>query len=415
MGAFDAREQLMLELVNRARMDPAGEAARYGINLNAGLAAGTITAAPKQVLAPNSKLETSASLHSSEMLSKGYFSHKGFNGSNPGQRMAQAGYAVINTFGWGENIAWSGSTGAYDANAAIVQQHKNLFLSAGHRQNILRSSFEEVGIGAVTGRYKGYNALMTTQNFAYDSPGDVHITGVHYTDSVDNNFYSIGEGRGGRTVEVLKGGETLGTTTTAAAGGYAVELTTTGQVEVVFSGGDLASARGAFVTVGVNNIKVDLVDGNTIETNVSATLSRDALNLRQLGIEHISATGNELSNVLIGNKGNNSLSGLDGNDTLLGNAGNDTLNGGTGNDTLYGGAGADVFRFDAIGFGDDKIMDFTDGSDRLSFAKTVADSISDFVITGNGTTQVLVTLGEDSILLKGTSKITLTSADFIFT
>jgi hypothetical protein len=32
-----AQEQLFLELVNRARMDPLGEAARFGCDLNAGL------------------------------------------------------------------------------------------------------------------------------------------------------------------------------------------------------------------------------------------------------------------------------------------------------------------------------------------------------------------------------------------
>ena len=33
----------MLELINRARMNPVAEAARFGISLNSGLAAGTHT------------------------------------------------------------------------------------------------------------------------------------------------------------------------------------------------------------------------------------------------------------------------------------------------------------------------------------------------------------------------------------
>ena len=37
-----AQEVLMWQLVNRARLDPVAEAARYGIDLNEGLAAGTI-------------------------------------------------------------------------------------------------------------------------------------------------------------------------------------------------------------------------------------------------------------------------------------------------------------------------------------------------------------------------------------
>ena len=46
----------MLELINRARMYPAAEAARLGIALNQGLAPGTISTAPKQVLAMNDLL-----------------------------------------------------------------------------------------------------------------------------------------------------------------------------------------------------------------------------------------------------------------------------------------------------------------------------------------------------------------------
>ena len=50
------QEQLFLELINRARLDPAGEAVRYGIDLNKGLAAGTITTDQKQALTFNEYL-----------------------------------------------------------------------------------------------------------------------------------------------------------------------------------------------------------------------------------------------------------------------------------------------------------------------------------------------------------------------
>ena len=60
MANCSAQEQLMLELVNRARMNPAAEAARFGVALNQGLPAGTISSAPKQVLAMNDFLVTAA-------------------------------------------------------------------------------------------------------------------------------------------------------------------------------------------------------------------------------------------------------------------------------------------------------------------------------------------------------------------
>src|SRR3954468_21380533 len=49
-------EQYMLELINRARANPAAEAARLGIDLNEGLAASSISTAAKQPLAINDKL-----------------------------------------------------------------------------------------------------------------------------------------------------------------------------------------------------------------------------------------------------------------------------------------------------------------------------------------------------------------------
>src|SRR5262249_17413606 len=46
-------EQLLLERMNRARLRPAAEAARFNIDLNEGLPAGTISTASKQPLAFN--------------------------------------------------------------------------------------------------------------------------------------------------------------------------------------------------------------------------------------------------------------------------------------------------------------------------------------------------------------------------
>src|SRR5438552_15691489 len=67
-GDPTAEEQLMLELVNRARANPAAEAARLGIDLNEGLEANTISAEPKQPLAFNPQLIQAARGHSQWML-----------------------------------------------------------------------------------------------------------------------------------------------------------------------------------------------------------------------------------------------------------------------------------------------------------------------------------------------------------
>ena len=337
MADATAREQLILEMINRARMDPEGEAARYGISLNQGLTAGTISSTPKQVLAFNPQLNDAADAHSNWMLNTDTFSHTGVNGSSPGQRMTSAGYQFTGSWTWGENIAWSGSTGSFSGDANAATHHKNLFLSAGHRTNILNDNFREVGIGSITGSFKSgtttYNALMTTENFA-KSGSNIFVTGVTYNDTDNDDFYSIGEGLGSRTVTLLQNGSSVATTTSAAAGGFSLGTTVTGPVEVRFSGGGLAATMGVSVSLAGKNVKVDLVDGNTIQSNVTAQLTQSSANLTLLGIENVNGTGNDLANTITGNKGNNTLTGEGGNDTLIGGAGVDTYLGGSGDDII---------------------------------------------------------------------------------
>src|SRR5213594_3728147 len=68
-------EQYLVELINCARMDPSAEAARLGIALNEGLAAGTISTAAKQPLAINPNLTDAAGKHSQWMIDNDVFSH----------------------------------------------------------------------------------------------------------------------------------------------------------------------------------------------------------------------------------------------------------------------------------------------------------------------------------------------------
>src|SRR6185295_3297680 len=64
----NASEQYMIEILNRTRADPAGEAARFGIDLHEGLAPGTLTSEPREPLAVNFELNASARDHNADLF-----------------------------------------------------------------------------------------------------------------------------------------------------------------------------------------------------------------------------------------------------------------------------------------------------------------------------------------------------------
>ncbi len=80
-------------------------------------------------------------------------------------------------------------------------------------------------------------------------------------------------------------------------------------MHITFSGGGLGATMGATFTLGTTNAKLDLVNGNTIQASVSATLTDAALNLTLLGINGTNGTGNGLANIIKGNSGANTLKG----------------------------------------------------------------------------------------------------------
>jgi Ca2+-binding RTX toxin-like protein len=105
------------------------------------------------------------------------------------------------------------------------------------------------------------------------------------------------------------------------------------------------------------------------------------------------------------------------NDQLWGDAQNNVFIGGAGSDRLTGRGGADTFKYTANNFGQDVVMDYVDGTDRLSFGSIVATDISNFTITGQGTNQVYMVLTSDptsTITLNGLAPITISNADIDF-
>lgn len=335
---LSAAEQFLLELINRARLDPASEAARNGIDLNAGLAAGTISTGAKQVLVANALLEQAAVLHTGFMIDADIFSHTGAGGSDPGDRILDQGYDW-STFG--ENIALVGSTAAVTVEGSVAELYKNLFLSEEHRVNTMNRAFAEVGLGAEVGRFTQgagtFNAVLLTEDFATRSPSHF-LTGVAYQDGNADRFYGMGEGLAGVVFQVG-----VASASTEAAGGYG--LSAGNGLSVAVTGHLGALDFSLTVDMRAGNVKLDLVSGTTFFASGSVILGTGIDDLVLLGVARLDGTGNAAGNHLTGNRGANVLTGLGGADVLLGGGGADRLSGGRGNDRLTGGAGGDTFVF----------------------------------------------------------------------
>lgn len=326
-----AAEQLMLEYVNRARLDPLGEAERFGIDLNDNLPSGTLDGAARQVLAHNDLIHMASEDHGQWILDTNTFSHTGEGGSTPRERIEEAGYTFSNPSTAGENLTYSGSSGSIDSDAlARDNHHRDLFLSSGHRSNMLNPVYREAGIAQELGTFSpggsgSFNVSMIVQKYA-KSEGPVFITGVSYADTNNNNFYSIGEGRGGTVVSFSDPAGGLVSASTAPTGGYALKVAASSNVAVnlgpVTLNADLSQG----------NAKLDLVNASDVKTSVSVTMTSAASSVEALGVANLNLTGHAGEDNLIGNKGNNLLNGAGGNDILTGGLGNDTLDGGAGND-----------------------------------------------------------------------------------
>lgn len=325
MSDMTPQEQLMLELINRARMDPTGEAKRFGISLNEGVANGDkISKAPKQVLAGNDDLLEAANSHSDWMLDNDKFQHEetggGGTGREPGDRMTAAGYNFSGNWDLGENISWVGSPGAIDATEMIIAQHKSLFVDKnvggrGHRLNILNSDFQEIGIGQEQGKFSSdgrkLNASMVTQDFAR-SGSSAFVTGVVYDDTTDDDFFSVGEQVTARTVSAGGGVSDQ----TGAGGGYELKFGAGGTKSIDFNlvGGTVTVE----LTLGATNVKVDVVNGTEVWTNATITdTSANVTEIHLLGIGKASLHGADSGQSMFANAGLNTFEGNGGADDFV--------------------------------------------------------------------------------------------------
>jgi uncharacterized protein YkwD len=264
-------EQLYLEYINRARVNPAAEALRLQstsdpdlLQAYAGLSVdldmmvsqlSSLAAAPP--LAMNAELLIAARLHSQDMLTNAFEGHLGSDGSTVDARLQAQGYAGD---GLGENI-FSYATSVEDGHGAFeVDWGEGDGTTGGmedpplHRLNDHNSEYQEVGIGVVDGTNGEVGPQVVTEDFGHRAGQRALITGVVYYDLDGDGFYGLGEGIGGAAVTV-PGADFY--SLTGRSGGYALPVPGDGTYTVTFSITNLPQTQVTVVVTNGGNVKVD--------------------------------------------------------------------------------------------------------------------------------------------------------------
>ncbi len=234
-GEPTADEQYVLELINRARANPAAEGERLAAATTADPEAarlfrfypGDLTRMQAEFrsyparppLGFHAALMKSAHAHNQDMEATDNYSFTGTDGSTQPGRVAAAGYPSTLT---GGNIG-ADLLSAYGMHYALLADFSRPDL--GHRHNLMNDNawyvFREAGIaiGDYRHRYGTNLGAYVTEDLG--TSGTPLAVGVAYRDNNSDGFYSIGEGLPGM---VVTSPASHYYTVTGASGGYSLPL-----------------------------------------------------------------------------------------------------------------------------------------------------------------------------------------------
>jgi len=290
------QEQMMLELVNRARSDPPAECGRMiasdDEHIQQALATFNVDIVQLQAdfagyvrqppLAFNPQLITSARLHSVDMAANDFQEHIGSDGSTLAVRLTRAGYDY--TLG-GENVFAYAFSLWYAQGAFLIDWGVP---DLGHRKNQLnlepaKTAFREIGIGVIpeNSPTTTVGPLVITQDFGLSNDAVVFITGVVYRDVNANGSYDEGEGI--NNVAILPDhGEYSAVSSTS--GGYAIPVAqNSGQYVLKAVRVDQPEYQ-ATAWVEGENVKVDFQLGDPEYASVQGTVEDEQTDQPTAGV-----------------------------------------------------------------------------------------------------------------------------------
>jgi Ca2+-binding RTX toxin-like protein len=432
-------EQLLLEYMNRSRMDPSGEfdwlitdaatvtgvqpnitsALRYfGVDPEA-FRSQMAAFDPVAPLAWNSELATAADAHTELMIINDAQSHQ-LDGELPlGDRISAAGYTDFssvaeNIYSYTEDplqghagfiVDWGYDAEDFDGTTLLPDWQTlgdGIQDPPGHRITILSASYVDVGISVIaeTDSATRVGPYVVTQNFGSQFTSVPKLVGVAINDGDGDRFYDMGEGLGGLMVTAV-GSTGQFTTTTWASGGYQMVLPA-GSYTVTFEGAQLNGVAEYRVIIGAQNVKLDafaadagqvtpiFLEGTERDEVLTGTSGNDTL-LGNAGDDTVDGAGGD--DFVAGGEGNDSVLGGDGNDVLYLGLGNDVGGGGYGDDLIYGGAGANtIYGW----FGSDTVQGGTE-SDTIIGGGDAQDTGSNQLFGNGGNDNILTGTAGDLV------------------
>jgi len=108
----------------------------------------------RSVLREDSSLEAAAKAKAEDMFAKDYWAHVSPDGTEPWYFVTSAGYNYLIA---GENLARD-----FDDSSSVVEAWMN---SPSHRENLLNSKFQDIGVAAINGNLGGIETTLVVQMF----------------------------------------------------------------------------------------------------------------------------------------------------------------------------------------------------------------------------------------------------------
>jgi hypothetical protein len=257
-------EQELLELMQRARKDPAAEGARLNAAYHLSLNFSGYAAMPP--LSHNGFLHQAASAHTADMAARQFYGHVNPDGVGPNGRILATQYDLNTWFGTNpainltENLGMGSGAGAGNTMQTPQGVHDTFMIDANvvgtkHRQLILgvgqHAPNREVGVSYL----RQADTEWCCEEFAYTNTNKPFVVGVAYDDRDQDGVCRSGEGTPGVTVTLSHASGFQVSTTTKSAGGYAFEVFYDGTYTLTVGG------QSTQVVVQGQNLKVDLKSG----------------------------------------------------------------------------------------------------------------------------------------------------------